>query len=138
MAKQKTPNPFNNNPSGHSFHAWQLGYDSDPEKEEKNPYDLLAQDLFEFWEKGRESKNKDIEDIPSGLYCYKYTGNKKLFQGAEIPETKRCPYWHNDGEVGACSFLGIKDGEIDPKTGCEASLLFDSCKECGIKMDDEE
>lgn len=57
--------------------------------------------------------------IPRGLYCYR--GNKT------------CPYWGcyknlPKQENGYCTYLGNADYE------CEYfSLLWDQCKECGIK-----
>ena len=91
---------------------------------------------------------KDMEKIPEGLYCYDKNG--------------RCPFWRTiegreEQENGWCDFLGKGDYEInreekeyevtqyidgEPHTYIEKcgpenpsyfSLLWDECKECGIK-----
>lgn len=62
--------------------------------------------------------------IPKGMYCYNDKG--------------LCPYWRFDPtkpeqESGYCQVLGEGDWE-DKGFG----LLWDQCKECGIKDDWEE
>jgi hypothetical protein len=79
--------------------------------------------------------NKDISVIPKGIYCYDENGH--------------CPYHSIDKtrpnqENGYCSFLGYGDWEVDLPPGwpeevkSAASLIWDSCKECGINDDIEE
>lgn len=68
---------------------------------------------------------KDTSQIPNGLYCYEYVDGKQV----------SCPYWSKDPEEeeqcnGYCSYLELGDWEIDG-----LSLLWDQCKECGIKDD---
>ena len=68
---------------------------------------------------------KDIFQIPEGLYCYTYVDNKQV----------NCPYWSKDPNRdeqcnGYCSYLELGDWEISG-----VSLLWDQCKECGIKDD---
>lgn len=65
------------------------------------------------------SDKKDKNLIPYGYYCYDENG--------------RCPYWCIDDnrpeqENGYCSYLDIGDWEM------EFGLLWDQCKECGIKI----
>ena len=57
--------------------------------------------------------------IPTGIYCY--------------DENHTCPYWGRDAnrptqENGMCSLFKIYDWEQP-----YVSLLWDACKECGIK-----
>ena len=96
--------------------------------------------------------------IPRGLYCYKY---RKLIWGKnkEDPpkmKIKICPYWEKlnnllNQENGYChylkksdydinndehkEFMNVKTGEIikAPYMPIAMSLLWDQCKECGIK-----
>lgn len=91
--------------------------------------------------------NKDISQIPKGQYCYSRLKNGKL---------QICPYWSQRLEKpyqqnGYCSFLKKGDWDInleaemaDVKTGkvvkqrgtqpdFPIGLLWDMCKECGIK-----
>ena len=67
---------------------------------------------------------RDVNGIPSGLYCYDEAGC--------------CPFWSKDAmrepqENGYCSFLVRGDWE-----GEAGGLLWDQCKECGENMDDED
>jgi len=85
------------------------------------------------------------ELIPDGIYCYDGKGN--------------CPYWDKETDKpeqwnGYCWFMEKGDWEnndemilTDVATGKEespkemgipCSLLWDQCKECGIKTEDEE
>lgn len=69
---------------------------------------------------------KDISVIPQGSYCY---------SGAM--RTNPCPYWSIKPELhkyenGYCSYL--EQSDVDLKGG----LLWDQCKECGIKEEDDE
>lgn len=64
--------------------------------------------------------------IPRGIYCYTYDENGKAYY---------CPYLeHVDGyhhqENGYCKKINVKDWEEK-----YLSLLWDMCKECGIKVD---
>lgn len=66
---------------------------------------------------GENEKDKSI--IPVGQYCYDENGI--------------CPYWDINGskpeqENGYCGYLEKGDWELD-----YFSLLWDQCKECGIK-----
>lgn len=66
-----------------------------------------------------------VRKIPKGIYCYDEHG--------------RCPYWSvvhehvsmfdNYEPVAYCSFIGKDDRELG------GGLLWDQCKECGIKDD---
>jgi len=96
--------------------------------------------------------------IPSGYYCYKY--KEVIWDKDEKNEptvkTKLCPYWDMIEDLpyqrnGYCHYLGYGDQEINNdennlfkniKTGEITSapdmpfgtgLLWDQCKECGIK-----
>ena len=87
---------------------------------------------------------KDESGIPKGAYCYTYENGKFIV----------CPYWDTiegapEQADGYCHFLEKGDLDIekemvlkDMKTGEETrgdelpfpvSLLWDQCKECGIK-----
>ena len=95
-------------------------------------------------------KKKDKRLIPKGLYCYSDTRNRK------------CPYWSiKKGkpyqENGYCAYLKKGDWDLNKETewiqihtdkkgrqregktktayeiGLPMSLLWDQCKECGIK-----
>ena len=60
--------------------------------------------------------------IPKGIYCYTIGGGV-------------CPFWgishnHEHQENGICSFMGWGDWQMEA-----TSLLWDQCKECGIKRD---
>lgn len=66
---------------------------------------------------------KDTSVIPYGPYCYDHKG--------------LCPYWSSvpdapQQEDGYCSFLEKGDIELNKEFG-GMSLLWDQCKECGIK-----
>lgn len=70
---------------------------------------------------GRFTEEPDINAIPEGPYCYG-------------PNWEPCPYWskspfHPYQENGYCALLGKGDWEL------EGGLLWDQCKECGIKDD---
>ncbi|MEN6550034.1 MAG: hypothetical protein ABFE07_28665 [Armatimonadia bacterium] len=61
----------------------------------------------------------DLNAIPEGPYCYG-------------PNGEHCPYWSKIPdrpyqENGHCALLGKGDWEL------EGGLLWDSCKECGLK-----
>ena len=93
---------------------------------------------------------KDKRLIPKGLYCYSKKGT--------------CPYWSRkrnlpEQENGYCSYLGQSDWDINreekiviqttykkgkkiekeikcgPDNPSGLSLLWDQCKECGIKSE---
>jgi hypothetical protein len=98
--------------------------------------------------------------IPRGDYCYHI---RKIIYDKDpkkLPKirTRCCPYWdklegYDDQESGYCHYLGYGDMDINNdenrmftnmKTGEENSatempfgvgLLWDQCKECGIKHD---
>jgi len=93
--------------------------------------------------------------IPRGDYCYKVIKTKKNPPAIYI---KNCPYWdyREDWPVQACGYCHfLKRGDIDinldktivlteVKTGEEykpsempfgIGLLWDQCKECGIRVD---
>jgi len=62
---------------------------------------------------------KDESLIPEGMYCYTYKNGKQI----------KCPYWKYVSKCNAhCDYLDISDNDIDG-----LSLLWDQCKECGIK-----
>lgn len=57
----------------------------------------------------------------------------EMGQTIKIPELERCPYWSRNPdkpyqENGYCSYLEQGDWEVEG-----LSLLWDQCKECGIK-----
>lgn len=89
-------------------------------------------------------KEKDVSQIPSGCYCYDERGV--------------CPYWDLLDDLpeqynGYCGFLGKNDVELSREMEMEnlntgemckgdelpfpVSLLWDQCKMCGIKDDDD-
>lgn len=81
-------------------------------------------------------KVKDESLIPSGMYCHGHiVYTKKGTQGI-------CPYWDYDDEKprqenGYCHFLGWGDWAPiagNGNTGPAFTLLWDQCKECGIKF----
>lgn len=94
-------------------------------------------------------EEKDTSVIPNGHYCYSYDSDNNLI---------KCPYWkiipdRPEQENGWCDYLEKGDVEIIaeggyyqvdknnnviPNSEIGFSLLFDSCKECGINIDDEE
>ena len=62
--------------------------------------------------------------IPKGMYCYR---------SFEV-----CPFWNKDLNKpnqfdGYCTFLNESDWEDD-----HLSLLWDQCKECGVKYNGED
>jgi hypothetical protein len=68
-------------------------------------------------------EDKDISIIPKGIYCYSGPCGTKI-----------CPYWSLLSEYnGHCSYLDLSDDEMDG-----LGLLWDQCKECGIKTDCED
>ncbi len=82
-------------------------------------------------------KTKDKSLIPEGMYCH----------ASCMPDVDGyryvCPYWDYDDEKphqenGYCHFL--EWGDWDPptagngNTGPAFTLLWDKCKECGIKF----
>lgn len=103
------------------------------------------------WNQGkRKVKGKDISVIPKGDYCHFPRGMKKV-----------CPYWSlKEGlplqENGYCSFIEKSDWDINEERKevevttynkdrsvksvtmedahiYTVSLLWDQCKECGVK-----
>jgi hypothetical protein len=99
---------------------------------------------------------KDKKLIPVGYYCYT---NIPGFTGRNPPRPgiKRCPYWKYISKYNAyCGYLGKDDiaiaskktftvkysknkneigmklSDMPPELG--ASLLWDQCKECNIKI----
>lgn len=99
------------------------------------------------------NKQKAKKKIPKGCYCYKETKPYQL---------KRCPFWSikanlPEQENGYCSYLGKSDYDLNEERGemkwykgsdriklayttkpheIPNSLLWDSCKECGVKLND--
>jgi len=75
-------------------------------------------------------REKNVDLIPKGLYCHG--------SGDDFPSVYICPYWdfneaHPHQENGYCHFIGKGDWEI---AVFEFSLIWDKCKEYGIKIDD--
>lgn len=76
--------------------------------------------------------------IPRGLYCYRYRKFIPSKDGSPpLIKVKSCPYWDIvEGkpyqENGYCHYL--KQGDTD--FSCGYGLLWDQCKECGVKNDD--
>jgi hypothetical protein len=73
--------------------------------------------------------------IPEGCYCYWHIkdSGRKTKEGLPILESDFCPYWDIDDSRpeqmnGYCWYMEIGDWE-DGGGG----LLWDQCKECGIK-----
>jgi hypothetical protein len=73
-------------------------------------------------------RKKDESLIPEGVYCHTHR-EQGLY----------CPYWDTNPyapkqEFGYCSYLAEGDWESD-----KLSLLWDACKECGIRegLEDE-
>jgi len=74
--------------------------------------------------------------IPYGDYCYRHSGIVERIPGC-FPRFKVdvCPYWDIDEDQheqsnGYCWYIEKGDWEEDG-----TFLLFDQCKECGIKND---
>ena len=141
MAKQKTLNPFNNH--GFSYDAWQSGYDSDIKSSVENPYSLDAGNLRSFWAQGRLAKINDRSFIPQGMYCHGPLTQEGVNENGFpiLKAHKMCPYWSNDPNLpdqanGVCSFMGLRDGDID-SLGNQVWLLWDQVKECGINDEDD-
>lgn len=79
---------------------------------------------FYLWQK---------QKIPKGDYCYKIKNIEYPTDKGKLPiiHTKVCPYWRRlDGEEGD---LSAYCRLIDYKS----MLLWDQCKECNIKIGDE-
>ncbi len=94
-----------------------------------------------------EQSDKDLSIIPSGDYCYRFTGETvrltqvignsgDLLEIAPYLAPKRecCPYWelrenYPEQENGYCRFLGKGDWDLGP-----ISLLWDQIKECGVNL----
>lgn len=79
--------------------------------------------------------NGDKSVIPPGSCCYTHTGEMND-QG--MPKISLCPYWardpkHPSQENGYCALL--KEGDWDSEG---STLLWEHCKECGIKDEDED
>lgn len=82
----------------------------------------------------KTARSIKIRNIPTGPYCYTINRiSKDAKSGMPIVETKTCPYWRgrtHDGELyGHCRLLKRGDQSSHNPT----YLLFDKCKECGIK-----
>ena len=98
--------------------------------------------------------------IPKGAYCYSNTrmSDRKTEEGLPIFDVDRCPYWDSDENRpdqydGYCWFIekgdwdlnsekewkNQKTGEIQTgdEIGLPMGLLWDGCKECGVKDDEE-
>lgn len=80
--------------------------------------------------------------VPHGPYCYSHTGNMRLIerqgQTFSVPERKPCPYLklrqdRPRQQNGYCRLLKAGDYSQGPH---RTMLLWDSCKECGINLDD--
>ena len=75
-----------------------------------------------------KSIRKNKRKIPRGLYCYRFTKEIKFNKDAPMYGTIYCPYYeHIDGGA-RCNFLDMDCHNYDPYC-----LLWDGCKECGIK-----
>lgn len=77
-------------------------------------------------------------EIPPGPYCYKILDTSEYTKTGTI-KTKLCPHWDIDETKpyqmnGYCHFL--KQGDWMEEDGTD--LLWDQCKECGIKLDYDE
>jgi len=109
-----------------------------------------------------KSKEKDTSVIPDGYYCYSLEKYKK--NGKTKYRRKYCPYWSSDPkrpeqESGYCSYLEKGDWDINLEaeiynidknnkkilvkkknepSNFRFSLLWDMCKECGIKDEYQE
>lgn len=86
--------------------------------------------------KRAEELDRDESVIPAGLYCYVPKSGWKIREdGTPYFETEICPYWasnpdKDEQESGYCAFLQRGDWESEG-----FPLLWDQCKECGIKDD---
>lgn len=74
--------------------------------------------------------NKPRRKIPRGAYCYKI---KSVNDDGSI-SINSCPYWSIKNDLpehmnGYCKFMGISDFEMEG-----VGLLWDSVKECGVKL----
>ena len=101
-----------------------------------------------------DQKKKDTSVIPKGCYCYEPSEGHNKYG---IPNVKYCPYMTSKEYNGVlcpyCAYL--EQGTVDCTDedfkklvehfgseekvfeGLPLTLLFDSCKECGINDDDE-
>jgi hypothetical protein len=91
-------------------------------------------------------KAKADEPIPSGQYCYSFSG---LYING-IPQITPCPFWSRNSNYpeqgnGYCSYLNRGDWDVkipsDLPDGFPhscLSLLWDMCKECGVNLDNED
>lgn len=80
------------------------------------------------------------KQIPSGMYCYVFTGKTSQHWNEEyktfVPayETKCCPMWfRNDLGYGDCKALVKIDGVLNGANDDLDFCLDDQCKSCGIK-----
>lgn len=97
--------------------------------------------------------------VPRGMYCYVVYEEIHNFSGTYPHKYKVCPYWRkiknrSHQEDGWCDYLGKGDIEIKSEDDWKivyskkseeigssvegVSLLWDQCKECGIKMEEED
>ena len=96
--------------------------------------------------------------IPEGMYCHgKIEQDKNDPKGMRLIVHDRCPYWDIDESKphqynGFCWFLEKGDWELEEEKSFRneqtgkiekgsdlpfpTSLLWDACKECGIKIDE--
>lgn len=79
--------------------------------------------------------------IPSGPYCYTPVEGPCAENGW-VFRIKLCPFWqyrediaelHGEQTAGYCSYLRKGDWAEDG-----TFLLWDQCKECGVKLEEEE
>ena len=73
--------------------------------------------------------DKNKEYIPPGSYCYVVLSINKRY----LQKTLTCPYWEGmidkpEHQFGYCNWLNMGDWQDDGTL-----LLWDRCKECGIK-----
>ena len=78
---------------------------------------------------------RNLDVIPSGMYCYEWKDGD-IDENGE-PRKSTCPYWelredHEEQDNGYCHFLGEGDWDVDG-----LSLLWDQCKECGENWGDD-
>lgn len=83
-------------------------------------------------------KLPDLKLIPDGYYCYDQITEKPcpFYERVEIKEEYPESFDHNPGLVavgqtwiGKCNFLRITDNDLNGW-----GLLWDQCKNCGIKL----
>lgn len=97
----------------------------------------FAINLFYSLKSLRVNNKHSIDEIPEGPYCYTCLSIEHRSYGP-VMKIKQCPFWDRSRfmphqENGYCHLLRRGDWN-----GNNLGLLWDQCKECGIKDGEEE